>query len=419
MVTYQLTPDELARIQFSPMMNARRGDAASSAQFIQRLTAVQRNDLSALTHDNRYVAGDVIFKEGDMGKDIYIIRLGQVAIIKGSFSNPTILGYQGLGSVLGEMAVLEGVHHSATIVATDDVRMMEIHRDEFLNFIRENPDVNQHILSSLSTRLREADKDRQQDTRQIHRQKEQIDDLLNQKEKLVAMQRTRTEMSDLIIHDLRNPLNLMHGAIQMLEMMMPKEVLLENQELIDIGSAASDRMQRLIDSLLDTSRMETSDVELQYDIVDVRLLIRDIIAQMSLAIQKRNIETTLDIPDDLPTVYADESKISRTIANLVDNALKFMPGSGKLHIAVVNQTAVTFPHLLISITDTGMGIPEEIRTHIFDRFAQVSGENRKYGFGLGLAFCRLAVEAHNGRIWAEDGFDGIGTRFNFTLPLNS
>jgi len=415
----RLTPEELTRIQFSPVINARHTDSASGTQFIQRLTAVQRNALSALTHDNKYTAGDVIFKEGNTGKAIYIIRLGRVAIIKGSFKKPTILGYQGLGSVLGEMAVLEGVHHSASVIATTDVRMMEINRDSFLNFIKENPDINQHILSSLSTRLREADKDRQQDARQLRHQQAKIDDLLSQKEKLLAMQRTRIEMSDLIIHDLRNPLNLMHGAIQMLEMMMPTEVLLENQELIDIGSAASDRMQRLIDSLLDTSRMETSDIELQYDTTDVRLVVQDIVAQMSLAIQKRSIETIIDIPDNLPTAYADEAKLSRTIANLMDNAIKFMPGGGKLHIAVASQTAVTIPHLLISITDTGPGIPEEIRSHIFDRFAQVNSNNKKYGFGLGLAFCRLAVEAHNGRIWVENGFDGVGTRFNFTLPINN
>ncbi len=419
MTTYQLTPEELARIQFSPITSARRADGAVGAQFIQRLTAVQRNALSSLTHDKRYAAGDVIFKEGDGGKAIYIIRLGQVAIVKGTLSNPTILGYQGLGSVLGEMAVLEGVHHSATIVATTNVRMMEIHRDEFLDFIKENPEINQHILSSLSTRLREADKDRQQDTRQLRRQQEQIDDLLSQKEHLLAVQRMRITMTDIAQHDLGNLLNLMHGAIQMLEMVMPEDVLLENHELIDIGSSASERMKRLINSLLDTSRMETSDIGLQYDTVDVRLIIQDTVAQMSLAIERRNIDVVLDIPDNLPTAYADEEKISRTVANLLDNAIKFMPHGGNIHITAVSQTAVTVPHLLISITDTGSGIPEEVREHIFDRFVQADEKNRKYGFGLGLAFCRLAVEAHNGRIWAEDGFDGKGTRFNFTLPLNS
>lgn len=419
MTTDNLTPEEFARVQYSPVTSVLNADGGTSAQFIQKLTAVQRNALSSITTERKYAAGDVIFREGDTGKAIYIVRLGQVAIVKGSFQSPTILGHQGLGAVLGEMAVLEGVYHSATVVATTDVRMMEIKRDDFLAFIEENPDINQHILASLSTRLREADKDRQQDTRQRQRQQEQIDELIAQKEQLLAMQRIRIEMSDLIIHDLRNPLNLMHGAIQMLEMMMPEDVLLENQELIDIGTAASDRMQRLIDSLLDTSRMEAGDIELQYDALNMRLVIQDIIAQMALVTQKRKIEVILDIPADLPIAYADEAKISRTIANLMDNAIKFMPNGGKLYISVVSQTAVTVPHLLISITDTGPGIPEKARAHIFDRFSQVDSENRRSGFGLGLAFCRLAVEAHAGRIWAEDGFDGVGTRFNFTLPINN
>lgn len=418
MTTYKLTPEELARVQYSPVTSLRHADGGAGAQFIQRLTAVQRNALSSITSERKYAAGEVIFREGDMGKAIYIIRLGQVVIVKGTFESPTILGHQGLGSVLGEMAVLEGVYHSATVVATTNVRMMEIKRDDFLDFIKENPDINQHILASLSTRLREADKDRQQDTRYRQRQEERIDELIEQQEKLIAMQRTRSEMSDLIIHDLRNPLNLMHGAIQMLEMMMPEDVLLENQELIDIGTAASDRMQRLIDSLLDASRMEAGDIELQYDALNMRLVIQDIVTQMTLATQKRKIDVILDLPDDLPIAYADEAKISRTIANLIDNAIKFMPNGGKLYIAVTSQTAVTIPHLLVSITDTGPGIPEKARPHIFDRFSQVDTENKQSGFGLGLAFCRLAVEAHDGRIWIEDGFDGVGSRFNFTLPIN-
>ncbi len=419
MAEYQLTPEEFAHIQFPSTIDARLTDSPSGTQFIQQLTAVQRNALSALMYETRYNPGDVIFKEGDVGKAIYIIRFGQVAIIKGKYESPTILGYQGLGSVLGEMSILEGMRHSATIVALENVRMMQIKRDDFLQLLKKNPEINQYIIASLSARLRKADKDRQRDMHKISRQQGQLDSLIDQKEGLIKIERARTEMSDLIIHDLRNPLNLIHGAIQMLEMMLPADTLTDNQELINIATTASNRMQRLIDSLLDTSRMESGDFELQYDTVSISLVVQDVINQMRIALQKRGIDITLNLSDDLPIIYADEARIVRTIANLVDNAIKFMPDGGKLQIQVVSQTAVTTPHLLISITDTGPGIPESARKHIFARFSQTDGKYKHHGYGLGLAFCRLAVEAHNGRIWAEDGDNGIGTRFNFTLPINN
>ncbi len=421
MARYQLTDTELARIKYPPIMDTRLLDTPSITQFIQQLTAVQRNALFTLTYENQYAAGDVIVQEGDNGEALYIIRLGKVAIIKGTYETPTILGYQGLGSVLGEMSILEGTNHSATVIAIEKVRMMQIKRDDFLHFLEEHPDVNQYILASLSAHLREADKDRQRSTRKINHQQKQIDDLIAQKEELIKTAHARMEMSDHIIHDLRNPLNLIHGATQMLEMMLPAEVLLENQGLLNIASTASARMQRLIDSLLDTSRMESGDFELKHDALNIHLVIQDIVAQMRLSLEKREIDVTLDLADDVPIIYADEAKIIRAIANLVDNAIKFMPEGGSLRIEASSQTAAAVPQILISIIDTGPGIPHSAREHIFDRYAQVDvdGKYSHYGYGLGLAFCQLAIEAHNGRIWIEDGDDGIGSRFNFTLPVNA
>ncbi|MFC1975829.1 sensor histidine kinase, partial [Chloroflexota bacterium] len=94
-------------------------------------------------------------------------------------------------------------------------------------------------------------------------------------------------------------------------------------------------------------------------------------------------------------------------------AIKYTPGEGKITVTAEVQG----DYVQASITDTGLGIPPEDRERIFERFAQVEGSTSRTGFGLGLSFCRLAVEAHGGQIWVESGDDGAGSRFTFTLPL--
>ncbi|OQA14110.1 MAG: Adaptive-response sensory-kinase SasA [Chloroflexi bacterium ADurb.Bin360] len=101
----------------------------------------------------------------------------------------------------------------------------------------------------------------------------------------------------------------------------------------------------------------------------------------------------------------------------MDNAIKYTPQGGDICVAAVLGTS----QVQVSMTDTGPGIPEPERQRIFERFAQVQSDSaaRRRGFGLGLAFCKLAIEAHGGVIWVEPGPGGVGSRFTFTLPLNT
>jgi signal transduction histidine kinase len=120
-----------------------------------------------------------------------------------------------------------------------------------------------------------------------------------------------------------------------------------------------------------------------------------------------------DVPPELPRVLADREKVERIMSNLVGNAIKYTPGGGKITITASPQNS----HVVVSIADTGPGIPSGDRERIFERFARIKeNSSSRKGFGLGLSFCRLAVEAHGGRIWVEEGQNGVGSRFMFTLP---
>ena len=119
----------------------------------------------------------------------------------------------------------------------------------------------------------------------------------------------------------------------------------------------------------------------------------------------------VDIPPGLPALWGDEDMIRRVLINLVENATKFTPMKGHIRIAVsFDGDGVQF-----CVQDSGLGIPPEALELVFEKFRRLSAENSPKGMGLGLAFCRLAVQAHGGRIWAESEV-GKGSRFYFTLP---
>ena len=384
-------------------------------EFIRLLANIDRQALSQLMKEKQYKKGDIICKEGDPGHAIYLIWSGRVCILKGELTHPILLSYRGPGEVVGEMALLENDVRSATIVAIEPVRILIIGRDEFSAFIKDQPAIQHKIMATLSHRLRDADVNRQYSAEVKDDLAEQINHLQNEKEQLLALQRVRQETSDLVIHDLRNPLNLMYSAIQMLEIMLPEEAVEQNRELLDIATGGYRRMERLIESLLDVAKMESNNIELKPVLLSLPDMLRDIVLQSKIALEKRFIDVSLVIADDLPLITGDEDKIGRVIANLVDNAIKYMPNKGVLTLtAQVQQNDVR-----VCVADTGPGVPEKDREHIFERFAQVQGDSlKRHGFGLGLAFCRLAIEAHHGSIWAESGDNGIGSRFCFTLPIN-
>jgi signal transduction histidine kinase len=122
-----------------------------------------------------------------------------------------------------------------------------------------------------------------------------------------------------------------------------------------------------------------------------------------------------EVPAEIPALFVDRGKINRVLTNLVDNALKFSPSGSRI---VATARVYEGEKVLIQVLDHGPGIPEEYRERIFERFSQIPGIHaRRRGTGLGLTFCRLAVEAHGGRIWVESGPSG-GSAFNLTLPCN-
>jgi signal transduction histidine kinase len=162
--------------------------------------------------------------------------------------------------------------------------------------------------------------------------------------------------------------------------------------------------------------MEAGQAQLQLEPTPLPPLVSEIIAQELVAAKKRRrlaIHATL--PPDLPLLMIDPHAIERVLINLLDNAVSFTPDDGMIAV----EAAAEPDCVRVSVADSGPGIPPEDCVRIFERFAQVPRNALRRGFGLGLTFCRLTIEAHGGRIWVEPGEGGFGSRFIFTLPRSS
>jgi signal transduction histidine kinase len=184
------------------------------------------------------------------------------------------------------------------------------------------------------------------------------------------------------------------------------------RSLLNIAIRSTERIQRLTDSLLDINRLEagqpignrqpTSPASLAKDAVD---------AIMPIA-QNKDQDVLLNISSDLPPIYVDADMIKRVLTNLLENAVKFTPTKGIITIgAEVDDCSI-----LMWVRDNGPGIPSDQRDHIFQKYTRLKPGTGPKGFGLGLAYCRLAVEAHGGKIWIGSQQDE-GTQFNFSIPI--
>jgi len=228
-----------------------------------------------------------------------------------------------------------------------------------------------------------------------------------------ALEQFRDDLTYTMVHDLRNPLASIGFALEMFNLLGNEiEFSQEQKGVISIAQKNADRMARLVNSILDISRLESGQMPLKRDTVILWNLVAETIQlQMPLAAQKR-LQLQIGVPADLPPVTVDAGLIGRVLQNLVDNAIKFSPQEGSVTVTARHEAAEQKVYVLVQ--DSGPGLSPEIRQRLFQKFAAGSTPGR--GTGLGLAFCRLAVEAHQGRIWVEEGVSQ-GTVFTFTLPL--
>ena len=234
------------------------------------------------------------------------------------------------------------------------------------------------------------------------------------------LEETRTELTNTIVHDLRSPLTALKGGLSVIRELIQdpaeSEIVLD---MLEIAEGSTDNLLKLVESMLEVARLQAAGVPLELEKITIDEPALQAIQLLEVLAREADVHLVLDLSADLPLVRIDITKIWRVLTNLLDNALRFTPSGGQITISATRPPGED--HVLVRVVDAGPGIPAELHERIFERFATgLTGQPQRggRGLGLGLTFCKLAVEAHGGQIWVEDGLNG-GAAFCFTLPISA
>lgn len=234
----------------------------------------------------------------------------------------------------------------------------------------------------------------------------------------------REDLNRMIVHDLRNPLQAVLYTLQEVHQAAEGHLATKVIDSVRNGMTCTEEILSMVNSLLDMARFEAGKVQLRLMPAALNDHLRAGVRRFAPIARSKGIQITTVLSQEVPAVRVDYELIDRTIANLVGNALKFTPDGARITIRseLMEQAPHGFvgsvPCVLVSVQDTGEGIPQAYHDKIFEKYGQV--ESRKAGLkmstGLGLALCRNVVHAHGGQIWVESQ-PGKGSTFHFTLPV--
>ncbi|WP_035992158.1 histidine kinase [Leptolyngbya sp. KIOST-1] len=244
---------------------------------------------------------------------------------------------------------------------------------------------------------------------------------LNQtREELEAQLRFKDRIISMMAHDLRNPLTAASIAIETLELGyapdQTRALTLKPEltgQLLKHAKTQIRAINRMITDILKAARGASMELQLVPQELDLSHLCLEVVDAFQNRLREKDQVLTTEIPQDLPSVYADGTQVKRVITNLLDNAIKYTPPSGQVSIVALHRTT---QKVQVSVADTGPGIPSENRDRIFEESYRLQRDVTQEGYGLGLALCQRIVRAHYGQIWV-DSAPGEGSSFYFTLPV--
>ena len=361
--------------------------------------------------EEEYAAGDVLFVEGSTADRFYIVIEGRVEVWKNFYDpKPDLLAVHGPGHFFGEMALVDELPRSATVVAKDPVRVLYLYRDDFRRLIKERSSIALSVMTSISFMVRSSNEVFVDDLR---RRNAELERAYADLEKAQA-ERLRTErlstlgkFSSLILHDIRNPLSILKGQLQLMEI-QADEAPEKARARIKASLAEVARLERLASEFLDYSRGE---IRLDMAIARPSSLLFRIEEGLRDRLAERGITCELDAAYDEPVIL-DEERVARALHNVADNARKAMAAKG----GVLRMGSRREGDLLVfEVADSGEGMSPEVLSRVFEPFYSSSGQG---GTGLGMLIVKNIVEAHGGSVSLQSA-PGEGTRVSLSFPLRA
>ena len=287
----------------------------------------------------------------------------------------------------------------------DKVKALEKGADDFLT----KPFENVELLARVRSLLR---------LKTYHNELQQKNKELAQKNSsLMRMDQFKEDLINLIVHDMKNPLFVIQGNLQMMTMSMQNisaEFLKKYTQRIE---RSSQQLLRMVVNLLDISRIEEGTIELKQNNADINAIVKEIVARFEDYPENHRKDITMDLDEDLPHTIVDRSVIERVFENIISFSISNVPDEGAISLSTGK---ISDARLQFVIHDKGNQIPEDYREKIFEKFSQfeIKNSGSRVDRALGLTFCKMAIEAHNGKMWL-DTENKVGNRFVIELPIIS
>jgi PAS domain S-box-containing protein len=234
---------------------------------------------------------------------------------------------------------------------------------------------------------------------------------------LKVAHRVRSNFVSMVSHELRTPLNSVHGFIDLILQGHMGDLNPEQSKYLSYAHEGVQQLISIVEDILFMTRSDVGQFEIKQQEVNFRVVAKQVVGSLELQAQKAAVVLHKDIPTPSPILYADPQRMKQVLNNLVTNSIKFTPPGGTV---TIRARPYDEHFAMISVVDTGYGIPEGDRPHVFERFYQSnhSLQSKMGGYGLGLSIAKLIVEQHGGFIDFESTVNG-GTTFYFTVPLHT
>lgn len=226
---------------------------------------------------------------------------------------------------------------------------------------------------------------------------------------------TQKEFTSIVSHELRTPLASIKVAIDLIIQETVGPINSDQKDILTRAKQETDRLKRLIDDILDLTKIEVGKLRVSFLMNDVHRVITQVVEAQRNVAKKKGLYLKTDFDPKVPQVLFDSDRIIQVLNNFLNNAIHFTTQGG---ITVKTLDKSSESHILVSVIDTGKGIAEKDLPKLFQKFQQIESaqENKEEGTGLGLAICKEIIALHGGKIWVESKL-GEGTSFNFTLPI--
>jgi len=408
----------------------------SATSLVNGIPSEGLSRLVAAMRRRHLVAGTVVVRQGDPGHALYFLAAGRLeATVRGGDPEAPPVGILEPPGWFGELAILTRQPRTATVTAAVDSEVWSLSRKAFEELFERYPALARNIIAALCARIQRKDQDFLGQSTLALENARLARKVTEQANQLAEVSRHKSQFLASMSHELRTPLNAIIGFSEVL--LDPSVGTLspaEQEEFLTNILTSGKHLLRLINDVLDLSKIEAGKLELSPDAVGLAELVEGVLATVKSLAMKKRIRLMSTHAPELPPVWADPPRLKQILYNLLSNAIKFTPEGGQVSVAARmpddrrgaqaqsstgEETLAPRQYVEVAVTDTGIGIPPEDFERIFGEFEQVTDPARRHqeGTGLGLALVKRLVEMHGGEIRVESA-PGRGSTFTFTLPTS-